>query len=105
MIKSLQNDVEDCHRAISTILQWQGTLQFDQSRVALIGHSYGGFIATHLAIKYPTIYKVVVLTNPIADLAAMASTSSVPDWVWQMLGENFTDSSVASDIYIDAWNR
>ena len=77
----------------------------DQSRIAVIGHSYGGFIATHLAIKYPNTYNAIVLTNPIVNLAAMASTSSVPDWVWQMLGKNFTHSSVATDIYIDAWNR
>jgi acylaminoacyl-peptidase len=79
--------------------------EIDQNKIGVIGHSYGGFIATHLAIRYPNTYKSIVLTNPIVNLASMASTSSVPDWVWQMLGKNFTHSSVATDIYIDAWNR
>ena len=79
--------------------------EIDQNKMALIGHSYGGFIAAHLAIQYPTIYRTLVLTNPIVNLASMASTSTVPDLVWQMLGENFTHSSVATDIYIEAWNR
>ena len=79
--------------------------EIDQNKIGVIGHSYGGFIATHLSIRYPNKYKSIVLTNPIVNLASMASTSNVPDWVWQLLGKNFTHSSVATDIYIDAWNR
>ena len=68
--------------------------QIDQTRIAVIGHSYGGFVAAHLAIRYPNVYTVISLTNPIINLAGMASTSSIPDWVWQMLGKNYTHSSV-----------
>ena len=98
-----QNDVRDCHRAVLKVLETND--EIDQNRIAVIGQSYGGFIATHLAIEYPNMYSVLVLTNPIVDLAAIASTSSVPDWVWQMLGKNFTHNSVATDIYMEAWNR
>ena len=79
--------------------------EIDQTRIALIGHSYGGFIAAHLSIQYPSLYKAIALSNPIVNLASMASTSSMPDWVWQMLGKNYTHSSVATEIYLDAWNR
>ena len=79
--------------------------QIDQTRIAVIGHSYGGFVAAHLAIRYPNVYTVISLTNPIINLAGMASTSSIPDWVWQMLGKNYTHSSVATDVFIDAWHR
>ena len=54
---------------------------------------------------FPDTYNTLALTNPIVNLAAMAITSSVPDWVWQMLGKNFTGSGDVTDIYIDAWNR
>ena len=99
-----QNDVNDCHRAVTMALEKYNAI-IDPTRVALIGQSYGGFIAMHLAIKEPSMYKAVVLTNPIVNLAAMASASTIPDLAWQLLGENFTQSSVASDIYIEAWNR
>ena len=79
--------------------------EIDHSRIALIGHSYGGFIATHLSIQYPSLYTSIVLSNPIVNLASMASTSNMPDWVWQMLGKNYTHSSISTDIYLDAWNR
>ena len=79
--------------------------EIDRNRIAITGHSYGAFIATHLAIKYPDTYNTLALTNPIVNLAAMAITSSVPDWVWQMLGKNFSGSGDVTDIYIDAWNR
>lgn len=98
-----QDDVIDCHFAIMKALRDFPYL--DGSRVALVGYSYGGFVASHLAIMNQDMYKVLVLLNPIVDLAAMASTSSVSDWVWQMLGLNYSHSSVATDIYIDAWHR
>ena len=98
-----KNDVRDCHKAVLKILETKS--EIDQSRIALIGHSYGGFIAAHLSIQYPSLYKAIALSNPIVNLASMASTSNMPDWVWQMLGKNYTHSSVSTEIYLDAWNR
>ena len=95
--------MNDCHKAILKVLETK--IEIDESRIALIGHSYGGFIAAHLSIRYPMLYKAIALSNPIANLASMASASNMPDWVWQMLGKNYTHSSVSTEIYLDAWNR
>ncbi|KOB73693.1 putative acylpeptide hydrolase [Operophtera brumata] len=57
-------DVADCYLALTTVLERGNT-----SNVFLYGKSYGGLIVGHLAAKYSTEFKAVVMKNPLLDLA------------------------------------
>ena len=55
--------------------------------------------------SYPDLYNVLVLTNPLVDLAALSSNSDVPDLAWQLLGLNYTVKSLPSDVVNVAWEK
>ena len=55
--------------------------------------------------SYPDLYNVLVLTNPLVDLAALASNSDVPDLAWQLLGFNYTVKSLPADVVNVAWEK
>lgn len=52
----------------------------DTSRVAVLGGSHGGFLAAHLIGQAPDRFVTAVLSNPVTDIASMASVSDIPDW-------------------------
>ncbi len=95
-------EVLDCHQAI------QATLEARKSElsgdVVLFGESYGGFIAAWLAAKYPSSYKVVVLSNPLVDLSSVADMNQFLFW---LLGaKNFTQGALADEKMLeDAYER
>ena len=52
-----------------------------------MGVSYGGFIATTLAYKYPEVYDRLVLVDPFLNLLAYAQSAK---YFTTMMGLNFT---------------
>ncbi|KAJ6810582.1 putative acylamino-acid-releasing enzyme isoform X1 [Iris pallida] len=54
----------------------------DASRVAVLGGSHGGFLATHLIGQAPDRFTVAAVHNPVCNLAQMVGTSDIPDWCY-----------------------
>lgn len=98
-----KNELDDVHLAINRTLQQKNEL--DNKRVVLVGHGFGGFVASYLNMRYPDLYSVLVLTNPLVDLAALSSNSDVPDLAWQLLGFNYTVKSLPADVVNVAWEK
>lgn len=75
--------------------------------VHLVGHSYGGFLAAHVALKAPTrslsLYEPVTfsLLDPVDDADALAALGTVkPDWTPDASGHD--EAWFAS--FVDWWN-
>jgi len=73
-------DVEDCVAATRLALEKFSSI-LDPDRVAVCGGSHGGFLSGHLAIQYPSIFKVCCMRNPVTNLLTMMS-SDIPDWLF-----------------------
>ena len=78
--------VEDTHQAIRTTVNDNKELS---GEIVLLGLSYGGFISTHLAAKYPSMYQNVILVNPLVDTGA--SGWFVDLYLESLFGRNVTD--------------
>jgi acylaminoacyl-peptidase len=70
-----EQDVLDVHEVVEAVARGLGT-----QRVAVVGGSHGGFLAAHLSARFPDVYRVAVLRNPVVNMASMSSTSDIPDW-------------------------
>ena len=94
-------DVADCHQAISEMLLRYGQY-IDDTKIAISGASYGGFIGSKLALEHPDKYDVIVLQNPLLDLSAVFGSG----YVENLLGQNFTSKDVETpEEKADAWER
>lgn len=71
------NDVEDCMASLKAAIK---AGYVDESKVAVIGGSHGGFLTGHLMGQHPEVFKCAVLRNPVCDLALMVNLSDIPDW-------------------------
>ncbi|XP_025897295.1 acylamino-acid-releasing enzyme-like [Nothoprocta perdicaria] len=76
-------DVQDVQLCVERVLQEE---PLDPSRVALLGGSHGGFLACHLIGQFPDTYRVCVVRNPVVNIAAMVTTTDIPDWCLTELG-------------------
>lgn len=54
----------------------------DGSRVAVLGGSHGGFLATHLVGQAPNRFVAAAVRNPVCNLSLMVGTSDIPDWCY-----------------------
>ncbi|KAL6522701.1 hypothetical protein OROHE_016548 [Orobanche hederae] len=52
----------------------------DRSKIAVLGGSHGGFLATHLIGQAADKFAAAVARNPVCNLALMVGTSDIPDW-------------------------
>jgi len=87
------NDVQD---VISCLRYYQSCNEVDNNRIALIGGSHGGFLATSLvALNNLDIkFKVCVAINPVVDIATNVGMTDIPDWCW-------TEAIGLDSVYID----
>jgi len=81
------NDVADCVQGIEECLK--NMPQVNKNELFLFGGSHGGFLVTHLAGQYPDMFKAVVTRNPVVHTPSMATTSDIPDWVFNETGANY----------------
>ncbi|XP_025831069.1 acylamino-acid-releasing enzyme isoform X2 [Agrilus planipennis] len=81
-------DISDCVLAVKTALSQFHWLNPNQ--LVLVGGSHGGFIVLHLSGQYPDMFKVVVARNPVVDVAALSTTSDIPDWAFVETGFEYT---------------
>ncbi len=74
----------------------------DESRVAVIGGSHGGFLTGNLVGQHAARFRCGVLRNPVMDISLMAHVSDIPDWcfveawgsqVWKPCQEPFVSIS------------
>ncbi len=72
-------DVADVLQATQEVIRMQPA-RVDGSRVGLLGGSHGGFLTAHLSARYPDIYRVAALRNPVINIPAMYTSSDIPDW-------------------------
>ena len=76
------NDVSDCGeltlKALSTFAD-----VIDPERVAVVGHSHGGFLSGWLIghPKYKDLFKAAVLMSPVLNLNYNLASTDIPDWI------------------------
>ncbi|KAI0516333.1 hypothetical protein KFK09_009005 [Dendrobium nobile] len=72
-------DVSDVLAALDYVSE-RGLI--DGSRVAVLGGSHGGFLATHLVGQAPDRFVTAAVRNPVCNLSLMVGTSDIPDWCY-----------------------
>ncbi|XP_020591704.1 acylamino-acid-releasing enzyme 1 isoform X2 [Phalaenopsis equestris] len=75
----------------------------DGSRVAVLGGSHGGFLATHLVGQAPNRFVAAAVRNPVCNLSLMVGTSDIPDWCYvEAYGKEgkqlFSEAPTAEDL-------
>lgn len=96
-------DVSDCLLALKEALAQLPWL--DESRVALIGGSHGGFLVTHLAGQVPDKWRAVITRNPVIDVASMSVVSDIPDWCYVETGYEYTQKGPINEDILLAMRR
>ena len=61
-------DVDDCYAALKTCLA-DADANIDADDVVLYGGSHGGFLAAHMAARYPDAFKAAAMRNPVINKA------------------------------------
>ncbi|XP_017226987.1 acylamino-acid-releasing enzyme isoform X2 [Daucus carota subsp. sativus] len=72
-------DVNDVLNAIDHVTN-MGLV--DPSKIALLGNSHGGFLATHLIGQAPDKFVAAAVRNPVCNLSLMVGTTDIPDWCY-----------------------
>ncbi|KAG0455563.1 hypothetical protein HPP92_024551 [Vanilla planifolia] len=70
-------DVNDVLSALNFAIE-RGLV--DESKVAVLGGSHGGFLTTHLIGQEPDRFVAAAVRNPVCNLSLMVGTSDIPDW-------------------------
>ncbi|CAO1628857.1 unnamed protein product [Parajaminaea phylloscopi] len=83
-------DIEDCVAATDYAIA-RGIVARDN--VFVSGGSHGGFIAGHLAGRFPERWRAVSMRNPVTHIGEQFSTTDIRDWCLAELGHtyDFTD--------------
>ena len=77
--------------------------EIDAKHISLAGLGYGATIASTLMLKEE--YNVSILINPIADIGAMASSPDLPEWPYYIMGHNYSQGDVPTEILSSSWDR
>ncbi|XP_049407108.1 acylamino-acid-releasing enzyme-like isoform X2 [Solanum stenotomum] len=72
-------DVNDVLAAIDHVI---GMGLADQSKIAAVGISHGGFLTTHLIGQAPDKFAAAAARNPVCNFALMVGTTDIPDWCY-----------------------
>lgn len=72
-------DVSDVVHVTQTVLRDYPDV-IDSNRVGVCGGSHGGYLACHLIGRYPSLFKVAAIRNPVTNVATMTTTTDIPDW-------------------------
>lgn len=83
-------DVADCAELTRAALA--GSDSLDESRVAVLGASHGGFVSAWLvgSPAHKALFKTAVVWNPVTDIGAMLAATDIPDWcVFEGLGRKW----------------
>ncbi|KAH0634197.1 hypothetical protein KY289_038043 [Solanum tuberosum] len=72
-------DVNDVLAAIDHVI---GMGLADQSKIAAVGISHGGFLTTHLIGQAPDKFAAAAARNPVCNFAIMVGTTDIPDWCY-----------------------
>ena len=70
-------DVQDCYDIVQACFEVEKRI--DKEDVYLYGGSHGGFLALHLAGKYPDAFKGVAVRNPVTHRSTKAAATDIPD--------------------------
>lgn len=79
-------DVEDCLATVRFAIS-EGIAESGQ--LYLSGGSHGGFLAAHLAGRYPNMWQAVVMRNPVTHVAEQFATTDIRDWCLSEFGYKF----------------
>lgn len=72
-------DVQDVYEATHQVIS---SGKVDAQRVGICGGSHGGFLSGHMIGKYPDLYKVAAMRNPVTNIATMVTATDIPDWAY-----------------------
>ncbi|XP_061910683.1 acylamino-acid-releasing enzyme-like [Entelurus aequoreus] len=84
-------EILDIQFAVESVLQGG---EFDRQKMAIIGRSYGGFLACQLIGQHPDLYKACVAVNPVINLASMVGSTDIPDWCMYLAGYDYSTDSL-----------
>lgn len=69
----------------------------DETRVAYVGGSHGGFLGAHCSAVRNTPFRAVCLRNPVVNVASMANVTDIPEWSFcEADASPFGDTSAVS---------
>jgi len=94
-VYGIQEHIADVER-IRELLSTDGSLDYQEYKLLIVGHGFGGFLATLYAFEYPDQVKGMVLVEPTNLLM-----SSVDKDLLQLVRSNFNDRTDRE--YFDAW--
>ncbi|XP_024366929.1 acylamino-acid-releasing enzyme 1 isoform X1 [Physcomitrium patens] len=74
-----RQDVDDVLAALDLVI---GNGMADPARVAVLGGSHGGFLATHLIGQAPDRFATGIARNPVCNVSSMVGITDIPDWCY-----------------------
>lgn len=74
-----RQDVGDVLAALDLVI---GNGMADPARVAVLGGSHGGFLATHLVGQAPERFTTAIARNPVCNVSSMVGITDIPDWCY-----------------------
>jgi acylaminoacyl-peptidase len=74
-----RQDVQDVIAALDLVI---GNGMADPARVAVLGGSHGGFLATHLIGQAPERFTTAIARNPVCNVSCMVGITDIPDWCY-----------------------
>ncbi|VVC99149.1 unnamed protein product [Leptidea sinapis] len=88
------SDIPDWFSRSQNKLPWfNGT----RRQECTLPYRYGGFTVTHLAARYPKMFKAMVLRNPLVDLATKVNYADNPDGCYAEVGSAFLECGEVQD--------
>ena len=74
-----RQDVGDVLAALDLVI---GNGMADPARVAVLGGSHGGFLATHLVGQAADRFTTAIARNPVCNVSSMVGITDIPDWCY-----------------------